>query len=422
MKILMTAWGSPGGADRMVQNTRRALLGKGHKVDILYRNPDSFGIVDPQGRDVYFENVADVFQAKKYDVLHTNSLPFTKGDHFRIGGMPRIYHGHSLIVHETLNNPARMNVNFKKYIDSLPEGERERTARALLRANDPQGYLTKQEAELELSDAVVNLTRYGEKIFASYYPEHVSKSVIIPNGTDFGKLAFDRDVEEKAQDIKKERGKPIILYTGRIIPEKGIADLSLAYNIIRRRGIDSSLVLVGAGDQKLVTGNVDREYLGDVKVVNWVDSDTELAAYYKAANVLVVPSYSETFCLAALEAASLGTPVVISDVDGPHEVFVQPMLAYGITPGNVGQIADRVEWILRNPGKAKYNAAKVQSVVNQKYDINKITDAVVGLYFGVMLKEYGYTEGGYRLVSEKTGVSERAMLDALDALGHYQKR
>jgi D-inositol-3-phosphate glycosyltransferase len=86
---------------------------------------------------------------------------------------------------------------------------------------------------------------------------------------------------------------------------------------------DAELVIVGGpsgpeGDAEAAKAHVLAEELGVDGRIHWVPPQPHyrLATYYRAADVCVVPSRSESFGLVALEAAACGTPVVAAAVGG----------------------------------------------------------------------------------------------------------
>jgi len=115
---------------------------------------------------------------------------------------------------------------------------------------------------------------------------------------------------------------PIVLFVGRIQPLKG-ATVAVETLAGLRRFPSARLVVVGGpsgprGDTHLaeVRRLVDRSGLAGR--VQFVDPQPHelLSSYYRAADVCVVPSRSESFGLVALEAAACGTPVVAAAVGG----------------------------------------------------------------------------------------------------------
>jgi D-inositol-3-phosphate glycosyltransferase len=114
---------------------------------------------------------------------------------------------------------------------------------------------------------------------------------------------------------------PIVLFVGRIQPLKGV-ELAIC-SFARLERPDATMVIVGGpsgpeGEAELqrITDLVAAEGLADQ--VRFVPAQPHflLSSYYRAADVCVIPSRSESFGLVALEAAASGTPVVAAAVGG----------------------------------------------------------------------------------------------------------
>jgi D-inositol-3-phosphate glycosyltransferase len=115
--------------------------------------------------------------------------------------------------------------------------------------------------------------------------------------------------------------RPVVLFVGRIQPLKGLDVALEAMDVLRRD--DAILLVVGgpSGPQGLDAYTQVRTMVDDLGLaprVRWVDPQPHhlLSTYYRAADVVVVPSRSESFGLVALEAAACGVPVVASAVGG----------------------------------------------------------------------------------------------------------
>ncbi len=114
---------------------------------------------------------------------------------------------------------------------------------------------------------------------------------------------------------------PVILFVGRIQPLKGPDVAIRALHALDRR--DALLLIVGGSSGLLGDSEFDRarqliDELGLVDQVRFVSPQPHhiLSTYYRAADVVIVPSRSESFGLVALEAAACGIPVVASAVGG----------------------------------------------------------------------------------------------------------
>lgn len=143
----------------------------------------------------------------------------------------------------------------------------------------------------------------------------------------------DRDADGQVTDDARGRllarhgidaRGPMVLFVGRLQPLKGpdVAVASLAR--LRRDVPDAHLVIVGgaSGTGAGATGPDELQALAeslgvrDAVTILPAMVQAELAQLYRAADVVVVPSRSETFGLVALEAQASATPVVAADVDG----------------------------------------------------------------------------------------------------------
>jgi D-inositol-3-phosphate glycosyltransferase len=114
---------------------------------------------------------------------------------------------------------------------------------------------------------------------------------------------------------------PVLLFVGRIQPLKGLDVAVRALAALERR--DATLVVVGGASGVAGGAEVDRierlvVELGVADQVRFVEPVPHhlLSTYYRAADVCLVPSRSESFGLVALEAAACGTPVVAAAVGG----------------------------------------------------------------------------------------------------------
>ena len=150
---------------------------------------------------------------------------------------------------------------------------------------------------------------------------------VVPAGVDLD--AFRPMDQEKAREKLGISDSRVILSVGRIEPLKGLDLLITA--VAKMRDLDGTRVVIVGGDlEHDPEVNELRQLASDLGVAEAVTftgakPQNELPDYYNAADVLVMPSYYESFGLVALEAMACGTPVIASRVGGPssfidHEV------------------------------------------------------------------------------------------------------
>jgi len=132
-----------------------------------------------------------------------------------------------------------------------------------------------------------------------------------------------------------------VLFVGRLVPEKGPADLVAAVAGLR------DVELVVAGDGPLRT-DLERRSGPTVRLLGGVPQD-DLPDWYAWADVLVLPSYAEGLPVVLMEALATGLPVISTPVAGIPELVVDGETGLLVEPGDVEGIGAAIEK-LRDPG------------------------------------------------------------------------
>ncbi|HEY9418774.1 MAG TPA: glycosyltransferase [Candidatus Udaeobacter sp.] len=118
----------------------------------------------------------------------------------------------------------------------------------------------------------------------------------------------DRHTTRESLGINQSR--KLLLYVGRLAKEKNTETLFRSFDLLhRRRPNDFRLLIIGDGPQRNQVQELQRR-TGNVSWVQYCTDSTDLARYYRAADLFVHPGVQETFGLVALESQACGTPVV----------------------------------------------------------------------------------------------------------------
>lgn len=396
-----------GGVATVVQMLSKYLKDK-CKVDVIERSIES----SDSGIFYYYPNAGKTHTYSfremssflvghpqlNFNVLHVQSINFAPEPEYGISGaidvlqakfprIPTIYTAHSIVAYEkTKRNESWMD-------------------RSILYQN----------RTIEKSQHYIVLHRFGKELLKTYYP-HIpdSKISIIPNGIELDKSFFEKLGEAERKVVRKFRSKIVVLYVGRLSKEKGLEELIEALPDIRKKH-DVRLVLVGPTDasnayyaglqQKVKNKGITAEVI----FAGGVSKEEQIEKVYKQFNpdMAILPSHHESFPMFALEAVSQGVPLLVTDVDGPREIYSpfrvkgdpagirrkqelyeveNPLpgfnkpLAIAVDPKNPQSIVDAVIWTIEHPKETHTILKNAMREIKTKYNWEAIAEETARLY------------------------------------------
>jgi glycosyltransferase involved in cell wall biosynthesis len=188
---------------------------------------------------------------------------------------------------------------------------------------------------LAAADRVVAVSRYTADVVAREY------------GVDPARLRVVHNAIEPRADAGRwpsAPGVPVILFAGRITRQKGPDYFIAAASRVAAERPDALFVVAGAGDRRsaMIERVAAANLSGRFFFPGFLPPE-ELARVYARADVFVMPSASEPFGLAALEALQHGTPVIVSRSAGVSEV-VRHVLR--VDYGDVEDLASKILSVL----------------------------------------------------------------------------
>lgn len=228
-------------------------------------------------------------------------------------------------------------------------------ARVKAQGGDPEP-VSRENAEASIigcTDAICVSCTEEERQFRSLYGTPPGTIEIVAPGVEH---AFFAPGEKRGarHALRLPNDVPVMLFVGRIQPLKGldVAVETLARLADRR----ARLVVVGGasgneGETEVVRIRSLIESLGVTDRVDFVAPQAHhiLSTYYRAADVVIVPSRSESFGLVALEAAACGVPVVASGVGGLITIVDDGVTGHLVADRSPDVFASHVDRILANP-------------------------------------------------------------------------
>ena len=175
--------------------------------------------------------------------------------------------------------------------------------------------------------------------------------------------------------------RPLLLYVGRVAHEKNIGFLLVVVKLLSEVMPDALLVITGEGPavpslRALVRShNIEK----NVQFIGYLDRNTELNSCYKAADVFVFASKSETQGLVILEAMAQATPVVAIAELGTASILVEGQGAL-ISIENESEFVQKVHSLLINPQRCKQLGEAAREYALQKWSAATQAERMVKYY------------------------------------------
>lgn len=212
-----------------------------------------------------------------------------------------------------------------------------------------------EEVVMDSVDAIVASTVVERDEITELYGAAHSKIKVVPPGVDLD-LFKPSDKTQSRRALNIAADARVVLFVGRMERLKGIDILLRAVNLLRARA-SARLVIVGGGqedDAELLRLKALAAQLRIQDMVTFTGAveQERLPAYYNAADVMAMPSYYESFGLAALEAMACATPVVVSKVGGLQTFIEHGSAGYLIPKQCPEPFARAIDTLLADPALA----------------------------------------------------------------------
>jgi D-inositol-3-phosphate glycosyltransferase len=242
----------------------------------------------------------------------------------------------------------------------------------------PELRIVMEREAVNYCQRIIAATEREKEELVRYYSALPEKIGIVPCGVNM-ELFQPVDRTAARQMLGLPDGK-ILLFVGRIDPLKGIDRLLEAMPHLQHfEGL--RLVIIGGDEYSRNEVEKLRRLSRELKVQDSVTfqgliKQERLPYFYSAADVCVVPSYYESFGLAALESLACGTPVVATNVGEMRNIIRSGETGY-VVPGNTPhELAAKIARLLSEPPRDMESALSIRASVS-RFDWANIAGAVI---------------------------------------------
>jgi glycosyltransferase involved in cell wall biosynthesis len=178
--------------------------------------------------------------------------------------------------------------------------------------------------------------------------------------------------------------EPRLVNVGRLSEQKGQLLLIEAARLLRDRGVDFELVIVGDGPLRgELERRIDRFDLRDrVRITGFLDNDG-VRRELTAARALVLPSFAEGLPVVIMESLALGRPVISTHIAGIPELIEPGRVGWLVPAGDVGPLADAMaEALAADPSELEQMGRLGAARVAEQHDARAEAANLAALFGG----------------------------------------
>jgi len=327
----------------------------------IVRVPSHKIYFDPEDRLMNFGKLKALLpwiRDKHFDVIHIHT-PFTA--HY-VG----IHFGKKLDIPVVETYHTFFEDYLHHYLPFIPQFISRKLARTISRrqCNAVDGIVSPSKPMLDV------LKQYGIKTPAE----------VVATGLDDSSFAnVDGEHFRMSHDIPLTQ--PMLLFVGRVAHEKNIGFLLEMHVELIKNHPDALLVITGEGPaEESIKQSIEKLGISNkVRMIGYLDRGHELIACYKAADIFVFASKSETQGLVLLEAMAQGTAVVAIAELGTKSILIEGEGVL-IAKDDINDFADKVSVLLSDAPKRQMIGEKGRQYAQEKWGAGVLAKKVAKFY------------------------------------------
>lgn len=203
-----------------------------------------------------------------------------------------------------------------------------------------------------------------------------NKISVIPVNSDLSKFNCNNG-ELTRNSYLKDGFDKIIIFSGRLVPQKDIITLLRAFQIIKNSRPTTLLLIVGSGPEENTLKRLCKDLVIENNVIFTGSIEhNKIPEYLSACDLYAISSIFEGTCIAMAEAMASKKPVVATEFAGAFDLIANGETGFRVKQGDYKTFAEKILFLLDNPDIAKKigeNAAKkVEEVFSNNQNINKV--------------------------------------------------
>lgn len=200
------------------------------------------------------------------------------------------------------------------------------------------------------------------------------------NGIDVDYFKRTKELEHVAQELIC-RDVFTFVFIGRVVRDKGINELVMAFEKLYRENSATRLLIVGPLEENLdpVLPEV-KELILTCQGINFVGYQKDIRPFLMASNVLALPSYREGFPNVVMQAGAMGLPCIVTDINGSNEIIIPNENGVIVPPKDEKALYEAMKYAVGHPDEMRRMGGKARPLIVDRYEQHVVWEALLGEY------------------------------------------
>lgn len=252
------------------------------------------------------------------------------------------------------------------------------------------GTLFGENTSKMLSKVLLRILRFGlsKKNVAVIFQNHDDERQFIESGTVRKETIYfikgsGVDLNKLAYSEPSDHNRLSIIFTGRMLAEKGVMDLVQAAELLRSEYEDKIEFLLcgGLSSNPSAISESYMQSIADGRYIKWLGHRTDIGELLQKSDIMCFPSYyREGVPKSLLEASAIGRPIVTTDSIGCRDTVEEGVNGFIVPKHNPEAIAEALKKLIEDKDLRLSMGRESRRIAERDYDVERVAEIHMDIY------------------------------------------
>ena len=230
----------------------------------------------------------------------------------------------------------------------------------------------------------INFQNRGHYIFQNQYDLNIFQKLGVKNNFSLIKgSGVDKKEFQYVKPNSNSRDKLNIVFTGRIIEDKGIYELINAVNYLPEKCKKKIILnIYGKIDIHNPSSINEKDFMKliDYPYIKWHGFKNQIKKHLINSDIFCFPSYREGLPKSIIEAMAIGRPIITTNAPGCDETVLEAVNGFKVNPKDYKNLSKRIEVLINDSKLRIIMGEKSREIFEKNFTLNKVLNDTLSVY------------------------------------------